>query len=47
MPQGYTMTCGALKPVQVVIEYAPPRSVMETSIGIVRRIDFPNPAAPN
>jgi tetratricopeptide (TPR) repeat protein len=47
MPQGYTMTCGALKPVNVVVEYAPPRSVMETSIGIVRRIDFPNPGAPN
>ncbi len=47
MPQGFAMTCGALKPVNVVVEYAPPRSVMETSIGIVRRIDFPNPGAPN
>jgi tetratricopeptide (TPR) repeat protein len=47
IPQGYAMTCGALKPVQVVIEYAPPRSVVETSVGIVRRIDFPSPVAPN
>ncbi len=47
IPQGYALTCGALKPVQVVVEYAPPRSVIETSIGIVRRIDFPNPKAPN
>jgi tetratricopeptide (TPR) repeat protein len=47
LPQGYSMACGALKPVQVVIEYAPPRSVMETSIGIVRRIDFATPGAPN
>jgi tetratricopeptide (TPR) repeat protein len=39
-PQGFALTCGALKPVNVVIEYAPPRSVVETSIGIVRRIDF-------
>ena len=46
VPQGYTMTCGALKPANVVIEYAPPRSVMETSVGVVRRIDFPNPVAP-
>jgi tetratricopeptide (TPR) repeat protein len=41
-PQGYVLTCGALKPVPVTIEFAPPRSVMETSIGIVRRIDFAN-----
>jgi hypothetical protein len=47
LPKGYTITCGALKPVNVVIEYAPPRSVMETSVGIVRRIDFATPGAPN
>jgi len=47
VPQGYAMICGALKPANVVIEYAPTRSVVETSIGIVRRIDFANPGAPN
>ena len=47
MPQGYTMSCGALKPVNVVIEYAPPRSVIETSAGIVRRIDFASAGVPN
>ncbi len=40
MPAGFGSACGALKPIPVTVEYAPPRSVMETSAGIVRRIAF-------
>jgi len=39
-PPGFTFTCGALKQVPVAVEYAPPRSAMETSVGIVRRLVF-------
>jgi tetratricopeptide (TPR) repeat protein len=40
IPQGFALACGALKPVPMIVEYAPPRSVADTSIGIVRRIFF-------
>jgi hypothetical protein len=39
-PPGFTLACGSLKQVPVAVEYAPPRSVMETSTGIVRRLVF-------
>jgi tetratricopeptide (TPR) repeat protein len=37
---GFVFNCGALKPVRIGIEFAPPRSAMETSVGIVRRIEY-------
>jgi tetratricopeptide (TPR) repeat protein len=36
----FTMKCGALQPVRIGVEFAPPRSVMETSAGIVRRLEY-------
>jgi len=39
-PPGFTLGCGLLKQVPVAVEYAPPRSVLETSAGIVRRLLF-------
>ena len=39
-PPGFTLACGALKQVPIAVEYAPPRSAMETSVGIVRRLVF-------
>jgi tetratricopeptide (TPR) repeat protein len=39
-PAGFALGCGALKPVPITVEYAPPRSVMETSLGIARRLGF-------
>jgi tetratricopeptide (TPR) repeat protein len=44
MPAGskanFNLTCGTLKPVPIGVEFAPPRSAIETSIGIVRRLEF-------
>lgn len=37
---GFGFACGPLKPVRVGIEFAPPRSAIETSAGIVRRLEF-------
>lgn len=34
------MKCGPLAPVQIGVEFAPPRSAMETSVGIVRRLEY-------
>jgi tetratricopeptide (TPR) repeat protein len=39
-PANFAFTCGPLKPIRLGIEFAPPRSAMETSVGIVRRIEF-------
>lgn len=39
-PPGFTLACGALLPVPVAVEYAPPRSAIETSVGTVRRLLF-------
>jgi tetratricopeptide (TPR) repeat protein len=36
----FSFTCGPLKPVRIGIEFAPPRSAIETSAGIVRRLEF-------
>jgi tetratricopeptide (TPR) repeat protein len=36
----FSFTCGALKPVRIGVEFAPPRSAMETSVGIVRRLEY-------
>jgi tetratricopeptide (TPR) repeat protein len=36
----FSFTCGALKPVRMGIEFAAPRSAIETSAGIVRRLVF-------
>ena len=36
----FTMKCGALQPVRIGVEFAPPRSVMETSAGVVRRLEY-------
>lgn len=38
--QPFTMKCGPLSPVRIGVEFAPPRSVMETSAGVVRRLDY-------
>ena len=35
-----TITCGALNPISIAVEFAPPRSAIETSAGIVRTLDF-------
>jgi tetratricopeptide (TPR) repeat protein len=32
--------CGAMKPIRIAVEFAPPRSAIETSAGIVRRLIF-------
>jgi tetratricopeptide (TPR) repeat protein len=37
---GFTFNCGLLKPVRIGVEFAPPRSAMETSAGIVRRLEY-------
>jgi tetratricopeptide (TPR) repeat protein len=37
---GFVLSCGALKPVRIGVEFAPPRSAMETSVGIVRRLEY-------
>lgn len=39
-PLDFTLACGALRPFRMTVEYAPPRSAVETSAGIVRRIVF-------
>jgi Flp pilus assembly protein TadD len=36
----FSFTCGPLKPVRIGVEFAPPRSAVETSAGIVRRLEF-------
>lgn len=40
-PPDFILACGALKQIPVTVEYAPPRSVVETSVGVVRRLVFP------
>jgi len=37
---GFAFACGPLKPVRIGVEFAPPRSAVETSAGIVRRLEF-------
>jgi tetratricopeptide (TPR) repeat protein len=36
----FSFTCGPLTPVRLGVEFAPPRSAIETSRGIVRRLEF-------
>jgi tetratricopeptide (TPR) repeat protein len=36
----FSLNCGALKPARIGVEFAPPRSAMETSVGIVRRLEY-------
>jgi tetratricopeptide (TPR) repeat protein len=36
----FAITCGPLKPVRIGIEFAPPLSAIETSAGVVRRLEF-------
>jgi hypothetical protein len=36
----FAFACGPQRPIPMTVEYAPPRSAMETSIGIVRRLVF-------
>jgi tetratricopeptide (TPR) repeat protein len=36
----FALTCGPLKPVRIGVEFAPPRSAMETSVGVVRRLEY-------
>jgi tetratricopeptide (TPR) repeat protein len=35
-----TLQCGALRAVPIGVEFAPPRTSLETSVGIVRRLDY-------
>jgi len=37
---GFVFNCGELKPVRIGVEFAPPRSAIETSVGIVRRLEY-------
>ena len=32
--------CGQMRPIRIVVEFAPPRTAMETSAGVVRRLIF-------
>jgi hypothetical protein len=34
------LTCGPLKPTPIAIDFAPPRTVIDTSAGIVRSLEF-------
>jgi hypothetical protein len=34
------LTCGPMQPTEMGLEYAPPRTAMETSMGIVRRLNY-------
>jgi hypothetical protein len=36
----FSFNCGVLQPVRIGVEFAPPRSAMETSAGIVRRLEY-------
>jgi len=36
----FSFTCGPLPPISIGIEFAPPRSAIETSAGIVRRLEY-------
>lgn len=36
----FSFTCGPLQPIPIGIEFAPPRSAIETSAGIVRRLEY-------
>lgn len=36
----FNFSCGPQAPVQVGVEFAPPRSAVETTVGIVRRLEF-------
>ncbi|HVV44044.1 MAG TPA: hypothetical protein VHC72_02535, partial [Bryobacteraceae bacterium] len=36
----FVLKCGPLNPVRIGVEFAPPRSAIETSMGIVRRLDY-------
>jgi tetratricopeptide (TPR) repeat protein len=38
--QNVRFQCGAMSPIRIAVEFAPPRSAMETSAGIVRRLVF-------
>ncbi len=35
-----SLTCGPMRPTEIGLEYAPPRTAMETSMGIVRRLNY-------
>jgi hypothetical protein len=37
---GFAFHCGPLQPVPIGVEFAPPRSTIETSAGIVRRLEY-------
>ncbi len=34
------LKCGPLQPIRVGVEFAPPRSAIETSVGVVRRLEY-------
>jgi tetratricopeptide (TPR) repeat protein len=36
----FSFTCGPSPPIPIGIEFAPPRSAIETSVGIVRRLEY-------
>jgi tetratricopeptide (TPR) repeat protein len=36
----FSFTCGPQQPIRMGVEFAPPRSAMETSAGIVRRLEY-------
>jgi tetratricopeptide (TPR) repeat protein len=36
----FTFTCGPMPPIRIGVEFAPPRSAVETSVGIVRRLEY-------
>jgi tetratricopeptide (TPR) repeat protein len=36
----FTFACGPQQPIRMGVEFAPPRSAIETSLGIVRRLDY-------
>jgi tetratricopeptide (TPR) repeat protein len=36
----FTFACGPQQPIRMGVEFAPPRSAMETSVGVVRRLEY-------
>ncbi len=34
------LNCGPLPAIRIGVEFAPPRSAMETSVGVVRRLEY-------
>lgn len=36
----FSLICGPLQPIPIGVEFAPPRSAVEISLGVVRRLEY-------